>query len=75
MPEAQGEENSESYLRLQQSQLIRQSIQGISQLLNTGLDPQGLDLCIKLLESGIHPQALADVVNEINKEVRSQNQE
>lgn len=65
----QGNEKDEAYLRIQQSQMIRTSIQGISQLLNTGLDSYSLDLCMKLLEAGIHPQALADVVNEINREI------
>uniref|UniRef100_T1GJI7 Mitotic-spindle organizing protein 1 n=1 Tax=Megaselia scalaris TaxID=36166 RepID=T1GJI7_MEGSC len=65
----QGNEKDDAYLRIQQSQVIRTSIQGISQLLNTGLDSYSLELCMKLLEAGIHPQALADVVNEINREI------
>lgn len=60
-----------NYLKLQQSHLIRSNIQGISQLLNTGLSTDSLDICIKLIEAGVHPQALAEVICQIRKEVTS----
>lgn len=61
--------NSKEYSLLQQSQKIRTTIQNISELLNTGLDNQTLDLCVKLCEAGVHPQALAEVVQQIRAEV------
>ncbi|XP_052872820.1 mitotic-spindle organizing protein 1-like [Anopheles cruzii] len=64
MPEPSGNEgdNANLYARLQQSQLIRANIQNISQFLNTGLSPETLDICVKLLEAGVHPQSLSESV-------------
>uniref|UniRef100_A0A2M4AY65 Mitotic-spindle organizing gamma-tubulin ring associated n=1 Tax=Anopheles triannulatus TaxID=58253 RepID=A0A2M4AY65_9DIPT len=62
MPEPSDENNSNLYMRLQQSQLVRANIQNISQYLNTGLSPETLDICVKLLEAGVHPQSLAESV-------------
>ncbi|XP_049539435.1 mitotic-spindle organizing protein 1-like [Anopheles darlingi] len=62
MPEPSDEHNSNLYMRLQQSQLVRANIQNISQYLNTGLSPETLDICVKLLEAGVHPQSLAESV-------------
>ena len=41
----------------------------ISDLLNTGLDDETLRICVQLLEAGINPEALADVVKELRREV------
>ena len=41
----------------------------ISRLLNTGLDPETLTICIQLCESGVNPEALATVVKEVRREV------
>ena len=41
----------------------------ISKLLNTGLDPETLTICIQLCENGVNPEALARVVKEIRREV------
>lgn len=60
-----------NYLKLQQSQIIRSSLQGISQLLNTGLSDESLDICIKLIEAGVHPQALAEVITQIRREAET----
>lgn len=65
--------NGCNYLKLQQSQVIRNNIFGISQLLNTGLNVECLDTCIKLIEAGVHPQALAEVINQIRREVAALN--
>ncbi|XP_044174533.1 uncharacterized protein LOC114977316 [Acropora millepora] len=40
----------------------------ISKLLNTGLDPESLAICVKLCEAGVNPEALATVVQEIRRE-------
>ncbi|XP_075157037.1 mitotic-spindle organizing protein 1-like [Haematobia irritans] len=61
--------NGSNYLKLQQSQVIRNNIHAISQLLNTGLNAESLDTCIKLIEAGVHPQALAEVITQIRREV------
>ncbi|XP_001661328.2 mitotic-spindle organizing protein 1 [Aedes aegypti] len=68
-PNGENGSNSNLYMRLQQSQTIRANIQNISQMLNTGLSPEALDLCVKLLETGVHPQALAEVVTQIRREM------
>lgn len=67
--------HNQSYLMLQQSQKIRKTIQNISQLLNTGLSTETLDICIKLCEAGVHPQALADVVMAVQQELEELNRE
>lgn len=40
----------------------------MSRLLNTGLDPETLTICVKLCESGINPEALALVIQELRRE-------
>lgn len=40
----------------------------ISDLLNTGLDEESLQICVQLLEAGVNPEALAAVVQELRKE-------
>lgn len=70
-----GQNTTETYIRLQQSQRIRQNIQNISQLLNTGLSTETLNICIRLCEAGVHPQALADIVNAVQSEMEALNRE
>lgn len=40
----------------------------ISKLLNTGLDDDTLRICIQLCESGVNPEALATVIQELRRE-------
>ncbi len=40
----------------------------ISDLLNTGLDSESLQICVQLLEAGVNPEALATVVQELRRE-------
>jgi len=40
----------------------------INKLLNCGLDKETLSLCMGLLETGVNPEALADVIKEIRRE-------
>lgn len=70
-----GGNQTHTYTILQQSQKIRKNIQNISQLLNTGLSTETLDICIKLCEAGVHPQALADVINAVQQEMEELNRE
>ncbi|KAF2717766.1 hypothetical protein K431DRAFT_200204, partial [Polychaeton citri CBS 116435] len=37
----------------------------ISTLLNTGLDRQTLIYCVSLIENGVKPEALANVIQEL----------
>lgn len=67
--------HTQAYTILQQSQKIRKNIQNISQLLNTGLSTETLDICMKLCEAGVHPQALADVIIAIQQEMDELNRE
>ncbi|KAJ9593405.1 hypothetical protein L9F63_015031 [Diploptera punctata] len=48
---------------------VFQTLLEISRLLNTGLDPETLTICIQLCESGVNPEALATVVKEVRREV------
>ena len=41
----------------------------ISKLLNTGLDSETLTICVRLCESGVNPEALALVIQELRREV------
>lgn len=70
-----GVNQTHAYTILQQSQKIRKNIQNISQLLNTGLSTETLDICIKLCEAGVHPQALADVIIAVQQEMEELNRE
>ena len=45
------------------------AVKDISDLLNTGLDDETLRICVQLLEAGINPEALANVVQELRREV------
>ncbi|KAG9008654.1 hypothetical protein FRB94_013061 [Tulasnella sp. JGI-2019a] len=40
----------------------------LSELLNTGLDRETLATCVRMIESGANPEALAAVVKELRKE-------
>ncbi|CAF1003259.1 unnamed protein product [Adineta ricciae] len=42
----------------------------LSQLLNTGLDKKTLTACVRLLESGVHPDALAQIIQVLRTETR-----
>jgi mitotic-spindle organizing protein 1 len=61
--------NESDLSRIVNSQELRANIQNISAILNTGLTPETLDICIQLCEAGVHPQALANVIQQIRREV------
>lgn len=44
-------------------------LQEISDMLNTQLDPETLSTCIRLIQCGANPEALAKVVTEIKRSV------
>ena len=43
----------------------------MSQLLNCGLDQHTLKLLVSLVENGVNPEALANVVKELQRETRA----
>ncbi|KAJ4473857.1 mitotic-spindle organizing gamma-tubulin ring associated-domain-containing protein [Lentinula aciculospora] len=40
----------------------------MSQLLNTQLDKETLTTCVRMIESGVNPEALAVVIQELRRE-------
>lgn len=40
----------------------------MSQLLNTQLDKETLATCVSMIESGVNPEALAAVIQELRRE-------
>ena len=44
------------------------AVKEISDLLNTGLDSESLNICVQLLEAGVNPEALATVVKTLRRE-------
>ncbi|KAI8481513.1 hypothetical protein Bbelb_407190 [Branchiostoma belcheri] len=44
------------------------TLQEISRLLNTGLDSETLSICVRLIEQGVNPEALASVIKELRRE-------
>ncbi|KAK0082963.1 hypothetical protein PV325_009588 [Microctonus aethiopoides] len=48
-----------------------QTLYEMSQLLNTNLDPATLTICVRLCENGVNPQALATVVKELQRGMKT----
>ncbi|KAF8795515.1 Mitotic-spindle organizing protein 1 like protein [Argiope bruennichi] len=44
-------------------------------LMNTGLDTQTLALCVRLIEDGANPQALATVIKDLRREAAADKSE
>lgn len=65
--------NEPHYIQLQQSQKIQKTLYNMAYILNTGLSEKTLDVCIRLCEAGVHPEALADIVNSIRSEMEALN--
>ena len=59
--------SSTSSSRLNQE--LKENVTSISNLLNTNLSPEVLEICIQLCEAGVHPQALAQIIQKIRREV------
>lgn len=70
------ENNKNELTQIRNSQELRTNLQNISSILNTGLTPEQLEICIQLCEAGVHPHALANVIQQIRRElaqIQSQN--
>lgn len=61
--------NGSDLNQIRNSNELRSNLQNISAILNTGLSAETLDICIQLCEAGVHPQALANVIQQIRREV------
>lgn len=60
---------------IKEAQSTLATIQEISELLNTGLSPEALTICVRLCEVGVNPEILASLVRDLQQEVREyQNQ-
>uniref|UniRef100_A0A8C4Q7R5 Mitotic spindle organizing protein 1 n=1 Tax=Eptatretus burgeri TaxID=7764 RepID=A0A8C4Q7R5_EPTBU len=46
-------------------------VRPISGLLNTGLDMETLCICVRLCEQGVNPEALANVIKQLRKEMHA----
>ncbi|KAH7914814.1 mitotic-spindle organizing gamma-tubulin ring associated-domain-containing protein [Hygrophoropsis aurantiaca] len=54
--------------RMSSAQQTLDTLFDISQLLNTQLDKETLATCVGMIESGVNPEALAAVIQEIRRE-------
>ncbi|KZP30528.1 hypothetical protein FIBSPDRAFT_814838 [Athelia psychrophila] len=54
--------------RITSAQQTLDTLYDISQLLNTQLDKESLATCVGLIESGVNPEALAAVIQELRRE-------
>lgn len=65
------EKESSEFLTLQESEMIKHNLFNISELLNTGLNSKVLDIIIRLIETGIHPRALSEVVYKMKQTLKA----
>ncbi|KAJ8095218.1 hypothetical protein PM082_010440 [Marasmius tenuissimus] len=54
--------------RIASAQQTLDILHEMSQLLNTQLDKETLTTCVRLIESGVNPEALAAVIEELKRE-------
>lgn len=54
--------------RITAAQQTLDTLFDISQLLNTQLDKETLATCVGMIESGVNPEALAAVIQELRRE-------
>ncbi|PBK65770.1 related to Mitotic-spindle organizing protein 1 [Armillaria ostoyae] len=54
--------------RINSAQQTLDILHEISQLLNTRLDRETLTTCVRMIESGVNPEALAAVIQELRRE-------
>lgn len=56
------------HVALQEANQALDTVHEISQILDTGLDRETLNILIALCETGVNPEALAAVVRELRRE-------
>jgi mitotic-spindle organizing protein 1 len=59
--------------RITAAQQTLDTLFDISQLLNTQLDKETLATCVGMIESGVNPEALAAVIQELRREAAALN--
>ncbi|GBE86554.1 mitotic-spindle organizing gamma-tubulin ring associated-domain-containing protein [Sparassis latifolia] len=59
--------------RISAAQQTLDTLHDISQLLNTQLDKETLATCVGMIESGVNPEALAAVIQELRRESQALN--
>ncbi|KAF9820589.1 hypothetical protein IEO21_01292 [Rhodonia placenta] len=59
--------------RISSAQQTLDILHDISQLLNTQLDKETLATCVGMIESGVNPEALAAVIQELRRESQALN--
>ncbi|KAH9932658.1 mitotic-spindle organizing gamma-tubulin ring associated-domain-containing protein [Amylocystis lapponica] len=59
--------------RITSAQQTLDILHDISQLLNTQLDKETLATCVGMIESGVNPEALAAVIQELRRESQALN--
>ncbi|KAH9913636.1 mitotic-spindle organizing gamma-tubulin ring associated-domain-containing protein [Amylocystis lapponica] len=59
--------------RIASAQQTLDILHDISQLLNTQLDKETLATCVGMIESGVNPEALAAVIQELRRESQALN--
>ncbi|KAI0923766.1 hypothetical protein AcV5_009229 [Taiwanofungus camphoratus] len=59
--------------RINSAQQTLDTLYEISQLLNTQLDKETLATCVGMIESGVNPEALAAVIQELRRESQASN--
>ncbi|KAH7885852.1 mitotic-spindle organizing gamma-tubulin ring associated-domain-containing protein [Phlebopus sp. FC_14] len=59
--------------RISAAQQTLDTLYDISQLLNTQLDKETLATCVGMIESGVNPEALAAVIQELRREAAALN--
>lgn len=69
MAHKNGNPSSDTQFKIQQSQELRTYLKNTSKMLNTQLTDEQLDICIQLCESGVNPEALAQIVKQIRDQV------
>lgn len=69
MAHKNGNPSSESQFKINQSQELRTYLKNISKMLNTQLTDEQLEICIQMCESGVNPEALAEIVKQIREQV------
>ncbi|CAG9765131.1 unnamed protein product [Ceutorhynchus assimilis] len=56
--------------QIKEAQTTLETIQEISRLLNTGLSPEALTVCVRLCEVGVNPEVLSSLVRDFQREVK-----
>lgn len=56
------QQRTKKFKYIHNSPVLRTALHGMSEMINTRLSSEELDICLELIEAGVHPKALAEVV-------------